>query len=95
MKRSFYFLLCIVTVFGFGISSVLAGSHEDKQPEGIKVTKKDAEHAVRFKFPGSTIESCEVVKGNGHPNWVVNVQKAGASVATPVQVDGVTGKVLP
>jgi hypothetical protein len=96
MKRSFYLLFSIAAVFIFGISSMsLAGPREDKQAEGTKITKKDAQHVVLFAYPGCSVEKCELVKGKDHPNWAVSVVKPGTSTATQVQVDGVTGKIIP
>jgi hypothetical protein len=98
MKRSFYLLLSIAAVFIFGISSIsLAGKPEAKPKSATepKITKHDAEQVVRFAYPGGTIESSKVVNGKDHPNWAVSVVARGASTETQVQVDGVTGKIIP
>jgi hypothetical protein len=98
MKRSFYLILSIVAVSIFGISSIsLAGTHEAKpQAEATpKITAKDAKHTVLFAYPGCTVEKCEMVKGKDHTNWAVSAVKAGASTSVQVQVDGVTGKIIP
>ena len=99
MKRSFYLLLSIVAVITFSISSIsLAGSHETKPAAQAapKVTEKEAKHTVLFAYPGSTVEKCEMVNGkDNHTNWAVSIQRAGYSSVIQVQVDGVTGKIIP
>jgi hypothetical protein len=99
MKRSFYLIFSIAAVSIFSISSIsLAGSHEKDKPKPAaetKITKHDAEQVVRFAYPGGTIESSKVVNGKDHPNWAVSVVARGVSTETQVQVDGVTGKIIP
>jgi uncharacterized membrane protein YkoI len=98
MKRSFCLLLSIVAVFIFGVSSMsLAGTHEAKPAAtaATKITKDQAKHIALFANHGSTIEGCELVQGKDHPNWAVSVVRAGAATAIQVQVDGVTGKIIP
>ena len=99
MKRSFYLLLSIAAVSIFSISSIsLAGSHEKDKPKPAaetKITKQAAEQVVRFAYHGCTIEGCTMVNGKDHPNWAVSAVIPGASTATQIQVDGVTGKIIP
>lgn len=99
MKRSFYLLFSIVAVITFSISSIsLAGTHEAKpQAEAApKITEKEAKHTVLFAYPGCTLEKCEMVKGkDNHTNWAVSIQRSGFSSVIQVQVDGVTGKIIP
>ncbi|HJX24663.1 MAG TPA: PepSY domain-containing protein [Chthoniobacterales bacterium] len=98
MKRSFCLLLSIVAVFIFGAFSMsLAGTHEAKpQAEATpKITAKDAKHTVLFAYPGSTVEKCEMVKGKDHTNWAVSVVRGGTTTSIQVQVDGVTGQIIP
>jgi hypothetical protein len=99
MKRSFYLLFSIAAVSIFSISSIsLAGSHEKDKPKPAtetKITKQAAEQVVRFAYPGCTVESSEMVKGKDHPNWAVSAVRPGAATATQIQVDGVTGKIIP
>ena len=99
MKRSFYLLLSIVAVATFSISSIsLAGSHDKDKPKPAaetKITKQDAERVVRFAYMGCTVESSELVKGPNHTNWGVTIVKRDSGTATQIQVDGVTGKIIP
>jgi hypothetical protein len=102
MKRSFYLLFSIAAVSIFCISSIsFAGSKEKDKPKQSaaadtpKITKQDAEQVVRFAYPGCTIESSIVVKGKDHPNWAVSAVPRGGSTEAQIQVDGVTGKIIP
>jgi uncharacterized membrane protein YkoI len=100
MKNSFYRLCSIVFMAIFATAGVItAGSHEKKQEaqasqQQPKVSQKDAEHAVRFKFPTASIDSSEVVQGKGHANWKVHFHVGDAAKDSAVYVDGETGKVL-
>jgi hypothetical protein len=96
MKRSHHFVSLIAIVCSFAISSIsVAGSHEDKKPAEPKITKSQAQLKVLFKYPGASIEKCELIQGKDHPNWLVDVLQSGARNYIQVQVDGVTGKILP
>jgi hypothetical protein len=102
MKRSFYLLFSIAAVSIFCISSIsFAGSKEKDKPKQNaaantpKITKQEAEQVVRFAYPGCTIESSTVVQGKDHPNWAVSEVPRGGSTETQIQVDGVTGKIIP
>jgi len=59
-----------------------------------KVSKKDAEHAILFKYRGANIEKIELVPGKGHANWRVDVFQSGARNSTQVDVDGMTGQII-
>jgi uncharacterized membrane protein YkoI len=96
MTRPFYFVFLIVTVCTFAVSSMsMAGSRENKRLEQGKITKNEAQHLVLNKFPGATIKKCELTPGKDHSVWVVGLVKAGAHDVTQLQVDGLTGKILP
>jgi hypothetical protein len=99
MKRSHHFVSLIAIVCSFAISSIsLAGSHEDKKPAKPaepKITRSQAQLKVLFKYPGASVEKVELIQGKGHPNWLVDVLQSGARNYIQVQVDGVTGQILP
>lgn len=96
MKRSLYFISLIAAVCSFAVSSMsVAGSRENKPLEEPKITRGQASRAVLFKYPGSSIEKCELIQGKDHSNWLVDVLQTGAHNSIQVQVDGVTGKILP
>jgi uncharacterized membrane protein YkoI len=96
MTRPFYFVFLIVTVCTFAISSMsMAGSRENNRLEQGKITKNEAQHLVLNRFPGATIKKCELTPGKGHSVWIVDLVKAGAHDVTQLQVDGLTGKILP
>jgi hypothetical protein len=102
MKRSFYLLFSIAAVSIFCISSLsFADSKEKDKPKqnaaanAPKITKQEAEQVVRFAYHGCTIDSCTMVNGKDHPNWAVSAVIPGGSTATQIQVDGVTGKIIP
>jgi uncharacterized membrane protein YkoI len=96
MKRSFHFVFSIVTACTFAVSSIsAASSRENERLREGKITKNEAEHLVLKKFPGATIKRCELTRGKDHSVWVLDVVKAGAHDPIKVQVDGLTGKILP
>jgi uncharacterized membrane protein YkoI len=96
MKRSLYFVFLFAAVCSFAVSPMsVAGPREDKKPAEPKITRSQAERVARFKYPGAAVEKCELIKGKDHPNWLVEVRQADARNVTQVQVDGVTGKILP
>ena len=95
MKRSFY-LVSIAIICSFAVSSVsMAGSRENKKPAEPKITRSQAERAARFKYPGAAVEKCELINGKDHVNWLVEVRQVNARNTTQIEVDGVTGKILP
>jgi hypothetical protein len=96
MKRSHHFVSLIAIVCSFAISSIsVAGSHEEKKPAEPKITRSQAQLKVLFKYPGASIEKCQLIKGKDHLNWLVDVQQRGAYNSNQVQVDGVTGEIIP
>ena len=105
MKRSIYFALITVCSLAFSSLAVAgpkekpAGSKDTKQTQPLdqpKITKKEAEHTVLFMNKGGSIEKCELIMGpDGHSNWLVSVLRSGALTASDVQIDGITGKVVP
>lgn len=96
MKNSFYHLLAVALVSIFAATGILfAGSRENQRLQEGKITKNEAQHLVLKQFPDATIKSCELKTANGHSVWVVSLIKANDKTVAQVQVDGVTGKILP
>lgn len=96
MKRSFSFG-CVVALFcSFAVASVNAeGARENKRLQQGKITKNEAQHLVLKKFPGATINKCELKTGKDGANWSVDLIKAGSKEVTHLQVDGRSGQITP
>ncbi len=97
MKRSPSSVLAIITGCIIALSSAhAAGSaRENKRLQEGKITKNQAEHLVLKKFPGATIKKCELTGGKDHSVWVLQIIKSGAHEPSRVEVDGLSGKILP
>jgi hypothetical protein len=96
MKRLFSFTFSLVIAGTLAVSSLSAASSRENERllEG-KITKNEAEHLVLAKFPGATIKKCVLTPGKEHSVWVLDVIKPGTHDTTKVQVDGLSGKILP
>jgi uncharacterized membrane protein YkoI len=92
MKRLFFLVIAVALAAS---SLTAASSRENERLREGKITKNEAEHLVLAKFPGATIKKCVLTPAKGHSVWVLDVVKAGAHDITKVQVDGLSGKILP
>jgi uncharacterized membrane protein YkoI len=94
--NSFYRLLSVALISIFAaISAVSAETRENQRLQEGKITKNEAQHLVLKQFPGATIKNCELKPGKGHSVWVVSLLKSGDKTIAKVQVDGLTGKIMP
>ncbi len=97
MKRSLPFLLALLFSCSAALPSVhAAGSaRENKRLQQGKITKNEAEHLVLQKFPGAKIKKCVLMQDKGRGIWMLDVIKAGSRETSKIQVDGLSGKILP
>ncbi len=97
MKRSLPFLLAFLISWSAALPAMhAAGSErENKRLQEGKVTKNEAQHLVLQKFPGAKIKKCVLIQDKGHGVWMLDVVKAGTLETSKVQVDGLSGKILP
>ncbi len=96
MKRSLPFLLALLLSWSALPSAHAAGSaRENKRLQEGKITNNEAEHVVLQKFPGAKVKKCILTQAQGHGVWMLDLVKAGSRQTTKVQVDGLSGKILP
>jgi hypothetical protein len=94
MKKIASLILSIVVGSALAGSSALA---EDKKAEKAekgtsaaaesKMTKEQAEHAVRTKYPAAKVTSSEQKTINGKSVWVVKFTETGGNIAQQMMVD--------
>lgn len=87
MKFFSVFALCLV----FGLSS-LSASPLEKKP-GSKITKNEAEHIALRNHKGARVTAAKLDTIKGRKIWVIEI--AQGQHQTTVQVDAVTGRVVP
>ncbi|MEP6811342.1 MAG: PepSY domain-containing protein [Chthoniobacterales bacterium] len=97
MKRSLPILLALLLSCSAALPSIHAagGARENKRLQEGKITKNQAEHLVLQKYPGAKINKCVLTQSHGHGVWMLDVVKAGTNATAKVQVDGLSGKILP
>lgn len=94
MKKSAYLILSIVVGSALAGSSALADDKKADKAEAKassaaqgEMTKQQAEHRVRTKYPAAKVSSSEQKTVNGKSVWIVRFTETGGNISQQMMVD--------
>jgi uncharacterized membrane protein YkoI len=67
-----------------------------RDPKGdTKITKNEAEHIALKRFPGAHVTAAKLETVQRRKVWSVEIAKPNAQQVTKVEVDAMTGRIVP